>query len=192
METQSKIKLSKIVIIASIISAILLAITAVIPSVADSIKSNTNGEDVGVTATKTAQWTDEDFTKGNVQITAKATGKDEYIPNVLFIGTLCNAHGLTNETIVHSLNAIKEFCDVDYFLCHNADPSRTDLDAKGSIKKGDPDVSTDIVPEMVVSDHQALQKFLRHIYEEHNNMVQKTGKGYDFIVLEFDGTRISD
>lgn len=192
MDVQSKIKLMRIIVTASIISAILLAATAVIPSVADSLKSNANGENVGITATKTAQWTDKDFTKGNVQITAKATGKDEYTPNVLFIGTLCSAHGLKKETIVNSLNAIKTYCNVDYFLCHNADPERTDLDVKGSINKGASDVTEDIVPEMVTSDHQALQKFLKHIYEEHNNMVKKTGKGYDFIVLEFDGTRVSD
>lgn len=192
MQVASNINFKKLLITATIVVAFLLALTSIVPSIADSIKSNANGGDVDITATKTAQWTDEEYTKGNVQITAKATGKNEFTPNVLFIGTLCSAHGLKPQTIVNSLNAIKEFCNVDYFLCHNADPERTGLDTKGTINKGAADVTTEIVPSMVTSDHQALQKFLRHIYEEHSNMVEKTGKGYDFIVLEFDGTRISD
>lgn len=108
---------NSLIIFAAIISAVLIAFTAVLPSVADSLKlsnSSNGGSEIDVEATKTAEWIGDEYKAGKVQITANATGKDETTPNVLFVGTLCSAHGLTTDTIIHSLNSIKQFCNVDW------------------------------------------------------------------------------
>ena len=127
-------------IFASIIAAILIAFTAVLPSVADSLKlsNSSNGSEIDVEATKTAEWIDDDYKTGKVQITANATGKDETTPNVLFVGTLCGAHDLSVHTIEGALDSITETSNVDYFFFNNAeDDIKSVDDFSNSLAKGE-------------------------------------------------------
>ena len=136
MVVKSKINVIKTIIVAGINSAFLLVITAVLPSVADSTNSD-NAQDIGITATKTAEWTTDDYTKGKVQITAKAIGRDEFMPNVLFVGTLCGAHDLSVHTIEASLNAVAANCNVNYFFYNNDESdAKSTPDFNNTLTKG--------------------------------------------------------
>ncbi|MDO5427160.1 MAG: hypothetical protein Q4F54_05835 [Coriobacteriia bacterium] len=109
----------------------------------------------------------------------------------MFVGTMCHAHDLTAKTIARALNAITETSNVDYFLFNNENPERQAKDKSGSLVKDQKVQETDFTID-TDRNHQALGKFFKCIYEQHQKHVAQTGKGYDFVILEFDGTRISD
>lgn len=178
--------------IAVLLCTVLISIVIICLS-AESIKaafSSFNDSDFNVEVNKTAQWNDETYTNGTIKITAKTQGRENFTPDVLFLGTMCAAHGLKTETVKNSLNAITNTSNVDYFMFNNNASSHTTPNTSGHLNK-----EQKLTEDIVIADtgnHQAMGQFIQCIYEQHNNKVTTTGKGYDFIILEFDGTRISD
>lgn len=112
------------------------------------------------------------------------------VPNVLFLGGLCNYHKLAGGTVHDAINAAAKNANVDWYLYNNPGKTRPAVkNASGSLKKGETCTWT---PEanLESDNHQVLKEFLQNIY---NNVVNnQNGKTYDYIVLEFDGTRIAN
>lgn len=99
-------------------------------------------------------------------------------PKVLMLGTLCSTHGLTANTIKKSIEAIIEAADVDYYFYKNSD-----CQYSASLKKDQP-VSQNFT--VGSNAHFALLAFYRILYEK---LVVNKEK-YDYIVFEFDGSRL--
>lgn len=174
-----------------IFGALLFSICCVVGISALAYGSNAEG-DIEVKASKTVEWlVPGDYSKGKIELEANVTGKVASTPDVLFVGTMCHAHDLTAKTIARALNAITETSNVDYFLFNNENPERQAKDKSGSLVKDQKVQETDFTID-TDRNHQALGKFFKCIYEQHQKHVAQTGKGYDFVILEFDGTRISD
>lgn len=137
---------------------------------------------------KKAEWITDD--KGQVSIIANAAGKGEnYVPNVLFIGTLCDAHTMEQKTVEESLKELSKTSNVDYYL-FNKDPYKS-FDMAGSFGMGSGGLSAyeKQCLKLHTNNHHALGPFLKSLY---NQLNYRGPNYYDFIVLEFDGTRIAD
>lgn len=194
MEEVRKLNIIKISIIAAIISAVLLAVTAVIPSIADSVKNNNlnSGSEFALDSTKTTKWDEGSTSSGQIEIKANVTGQKTEDIDVLFIGTCCSVHGLTQDTIKQSLDSIQQYADVDWFLFNNGSDFESDDVSGHLVKKGTAFDPSKDMHSLHSGNHQALRKFLKTIYEKDADLKTTKGKSYDFIVLEFDGSRIAD
>ncbi|MCQ2478487.1 MAG: hypothetical protein MJ091_04660 [Clostridia bacterium] len=172
-------------ILAIIISALLLI--AAIPIVLMTLAGDDT--DPSISLTKTVSWA-ETYTRANITLESKATGpKSTTAPRVLFLGTLCSAHGLDQQKIVSSINAVSKNCeaDVDYFL-YPGDDKPTNPSYSGTVKAGETlPKNTEKNITMTSGNHKALHKFLDTIYSQ----IVTNKVSYDYIVLEFDRTIIA-
>ena len=146
------------------------------------ITEDINNVDARVEVSKTIIWEDDSpnaIVRVNTSTSPEMSGQKT--PKVLMLGTLCSTHKLTAETIVKSINAITETADVDYYFYKN-----NDCQYNYSLKKGE-SVKQDI--KVGTNAHFALLSFYKLLYEK---LVQhKNEDKYDYIVFEFDGSRIA-
>lgn len=143
--------------------------------------------EMGLSTEKVAKWNEDGTIE--ISITANASGKgQDYVPNILFVGTLCSAHTMDKPTIVNSLNTLSATSNVDYYLFNKGQYSTYDF--SGSIAKGNnlTEYETNAI-KLHTNNHYALGKFLDLL---HKQLELRGSNYYDFIVLEFDGTRIAD
>ena len=112
------------------------------------------------------------------------SGKEEV--NVLFLGTRCQAHGLTGNVIKESLNTISISCkaNVDYFIIDDDDGVLSQF--SGTLNAGD---SCNKTFTVTGSCHGAIWKFYAKLDEIRMDPVLSTK--YDYIVFEFDGSRLA-
>ena len=103
-------------------------------------------------------------------------------PNVLFLGTRCQAHDLTTQVITDSINAALESANVDWYIY---DKGKTTPVYQGRNLKGDVIPNTFAIAGSV---HSTLNEFYTHMY---NVATSADATKYDYIVMEFDGSRIA-
>lgn len=147
-----------------------------------------------VEATKTVNWSDGN--KATIAINIKTTPeKRAEVPNVLVLGSLCGAHGLSSDVFNATLNAITEVGNVDYYY-FNANKSKTSVAAalSGSLKKGEKRSGTVYVEsggskselEDLEGNHGTLYEFYAQLATIIGEIKQGTRAPYDYIVFSFD------
>ena len=147
-----------------------------------------------VEATKTVNWSDGN--KATIAINIKTTPeKRAEVPNVLVLGSLCGAHGLSSDVFNATLNAITEVGNVDYYY-FNANNSKTSVAAalSGSLKKGEKRSGTVYVGsggsekklESLTGNHGTLYEFYAQLATIIGEIKQGTRAPYDYIVFSFD------
>lgn len=148
--------------------------------------------------TKDIDWTYGDTT-AEISVTSDLPELKD--TQVLFMGTLCSAHSLTAQTIIDSIEAIAKNADVDYYLLdsdnnnnnyrlHSVTERNETYQSKGSVKRGS-SMTTDQKKPIVLSssNHNAIKGFVNLLNEILITSTNK--KSYDYIVFEFDGSRIA-
>lgn len=134
--------------------------------------------------------------------------------NILFMGTMCYAHSLRSETIQKAIDSIALRGGVDWYLYHSQavlgktgtlcdydtykvsqfKDNITHTNLSGTVAKNgtidDNFVRNELTRQMQSNNHQALNSFMDRLYKisEDTTLSNK----YDYIVLEFDGSRIAD
>ena len=147
-----------------------------------------------VEATKTVNWSDGN--KATIAINIKTTPeKRAEVPNVLVLGALCGAHGLSSDVFNAALNAITEVGNVDYYY-FNENNSKTSVAAalSGSLKKGEKRSGTVYVGsggskkklENLKGNHGTLYEFYAQLATIIREIKQGTRAPYDYIVFSFD------
>jgi len=148
------------------------------------IVENWSDIDADINVHKTVWWSD----KSNATIRVNSIASPEMsgggIPKVLFLGSLCHAHSLAASTIVASLNAITERADLDYYLYQNGD-----LRKSGTLGMNDVITEAELNVTLNYSSHSSLRAFYERLYND--LVVDGNAKKYDYIVMEFDGSRIA-
>lgn len=139
-----------------------------------------------LTVEKTINWNPStDREHASITVTSDVPHVND--TKVLFIGTRCTAHGMSDDTIKKSINAIAHNADVYYHLIDSDNNSGTEI--SGDVKRGDNNPFQKSYTVWNGSHHAALHHFIDVLDEE----LQSEDKfDYDYIVLEFDGSRIAD
>ncbi len=136
--------------------------------------------------TKKVSWND----KENATVTVDTATTPEMIvhstPKVLFLGTACDGHGLVADTIKKSLKVITQAADVDYFIYGVNSSGNSTVDLHGSYSKGESNKVDNLSISMNAPRHYAMKAFYQCLY------TQLSEKEYDYIVFEFDGSRLAD
>jgi len=128
-------------------------------------------------------------------------GHDEvYVPRVLFLGTMCNSHvtesGSTTKTdkillaLTNSVNAMAEKANVDYYMFKKGTSYSNVNCPTGSVKVGSKMSATQVTKikdNISNAQHAAMEEF----YELLDVVATNTVSTYDYIVLEFDGSRLA-
>ncbi len=175
--------------------------------------SKVNADTVDLNVTKKIDWDTTDRTKAN--ITVESDVPDLTDTKVLFIGTMCGSHSLSADTIESSLNAIAKNADVDYYLL-NKDSSNTGYNiasytsnhvtyyAMGSVSRygtvSSAQKTTISSSFKVNSNHSSATGMMNLINDvvinkkdiiANSNGSVKRDYDYDYIVFEFDGSRVA-
>jgi len=137
--------------------------------------------DASIAVNKTVWWTSTSNATVRVNSISSPEMSGGGTPNVLFLGTLCKSHNLVVDTVVNSLKAIASKANVEYYLFGNNAVSKS-----GTLEVGGTISSTDI-PALASSQHSGLQGF----YSKLDELLITGEKKYDYIVFEFDGSRIA-
>ena len=159
--------------------------------------------------TKTIDWDPANPTNAKITITSNVPDVND--TEVLFLGTLCSKHGMggindpTGNVIVQSINAIANNANVDYWLLdadidgsgaedhkptsYTYNLNDTQYEHQGRVLRGESmNVTTNKGVRIVNgSNHTAIYGFAKLLIQE----LQTNGKEYDYIVLEFDASRIA-
>jgi len=172
---------------------------------------------------KSVRWSDDD-PNAVITISSHASpAQSASVPNVLFIGTMCNGHSLDADRIIRSINSVAKNANVDWYLFNKpandgssgANYYQNDLsghvernhtvgymvkygeslsitwDYQGNVIQSNPTLSSGTYSwsalKMNTNNHQALVPFLKKLDE-----LLVEGNKYDYIVLEFDGSRLCD
>jgi len=146
-------------------------------------------EDAGtVTSTKSAVWTDEGKTL-DIIISETKTAGDTNVPQILFLGTLCGSHSLTKTAVIDSLTATVAYGDVDYYIYQRSRTSSDDSSVTKTTGTFAQNTSSSTIsskiPSLVSGMHASVYDFGNILAE-----ISKSGKKYDYIVMEFDGMRL--
>ena len=154
--------------------------------------------------TKTVVWDPNNPGEATIEIISNVPKLED--TQVLFLGSLCTSHGMTDgkngtkDTIIESINAIAKNADVTFRLLSNdggSGSSRTRVYAKGKDSTGKSVNATGVVrrgESFPLTDlayvhggvHSCINGFAIELINELEN------KDYDYIVLEFDSSRIAD
>ena len=114
-----------------------------------------------------------------------------YTNKILLVGSLCSSHGLKESTVTGTISNLLEKGDVTWKLYYNDQSYYQSSTApatlqEGSQEKGSTFKGSITVPE---SSHKTLDEMLAALDSE---IPDATHSKYDYIVLEFDGSRIAD
>jgi len=115
-------------------------------------------------------------------------------PNVLFVGTRCSSHELSDMTISNTLNGIASVANLDWYLLGDIskDKGTGVVDTKGyvdcgSVAKGG---TAKVTAKVESSHHRALLSFYNLLENEIMVDAGKSNK-YDYVVIEIDGSRLA-
>ena len=141
---------------------------------------------------KEVEW--ETSTTAVVRVTAETSPEMSGggTPNVLFLGTLCDGHGMKKAVVSESLKTILSVANVEYDLMGVNSSGGYSQHFTGSFKQGEQskvDAAINGFREEHAY-HYALKQFYGVLYNQLLNPATK--KNYDYIVFEFDGSRIAD
>lgn len=148
---------------------------------------------------KNVTWTSGDRAVITLEVHATPE-KKQTVPNVLFLGSLCGAHGFSSSVFNAAVNAITEVGNVDYYF-FKANDSRTFSPAlSGSYKKGQKRSGTVNIDrtslENTTGQHGTLYEFYDQIAKLKAEIDAGTRPEYDYIVFSFDrgliGTKFID
>ena len=120
--------------------------------------------------------------------------QQQYVPNVLFLGTECNAHSLTAKNLQDAIEAIAQVANIDWYIFKSttaSGDSNKDIDRSGTMLKGDKFASkgyADLVLDN--NNHHAARRFYETL--DAVRLDAARSNKYDFIILEFDGSRLAD
>ena len=146
-----------------------------------TVVSDWNNTDAVLAVSKNVIWDPEDKMKATVRIEAVSSPEKSGggVPNVLFLGSLCNAHGFSRDVLKAGLDAITEVGNVDYKLYNK---NTTTPSYSGTLTKGQ---KFNASVSMTSGNHQSLNGFYSGLDDAMSN-----GKKYDYIVFSFDREQI--
>lgn len=101
-------------------------------------------------------------------------------PNVLMIGSLCSAHGFSQNILTAAINAVTEVGNIDYYFFNTTSSVHPAADFKGHCDKGEVFNRTATFKS---SNHGSMYGF----YETLSKAISD-GKEYDYIIFSFDRT----
>ena len=155
------------------------------------ITEDINNVDAHISVSKTIIWEDGSpnaIVRVDTETSPEMSGVKT--PNVLFLGTLCNGHGMDVNVVTESLKTIVSVANVDYFLYSASSGTTTDSpSASGHYNVGETG-NVKVNVSFNAPRHYALTVFYKRLYTQ--LIAEATKKQYDYIVFEFDGSRISD
>lgn len=161
------------------------------------ITEDINNVDARVEVSKTIIWED-DSPNAIVRINTSASPEmsGAKTPRVLFLGTLCSGHSMDSTAVKKSLKAINEVADLDFYLYKPSSPDykkdgQTVVEPYNKTTHYDVGHGSDIDKlsfSLNAPNHYALMSFYDRLYKD--LVVDKIK--YDYIVFEFDGSRVSD
>ncbi|MBQ0012856.1 MAG: DUF11 domain-containing protein [Clostridiales bacterium] len=131
--------------------------------------------------TKTIDWDYEHPETAKITVTSNVPKVED--TQALFIGTRCRAHGMQEDTLESSINAIAKNADVHYYLVSKDGDKNATI--SGTVERNDT-VKANITT-FESNQHQALMKFMDILIEE---LINKKNS-YDYIIFEFDSSRIA-
>ena len=148
-----------------------------------------DGEDT-LNVSKTVTWDYKNPGTATIEIISDVPRLDN--TNVMFLGSKCSAHGMKQGTLEASINAIAENANVSYWI-FNEDgrganyfyDRMASISSSGSLKRGETLGSTkfNLVNGGV---HSVINGFAETIVDELSNKHHE----YDYIVMEFDASRL--
>ena len=160
---------------------------------------------------KTVWWSDKSNATVRVDTAASPETSGGGDPKVLFIGSLCGAHGFTSDILNTALNAVTEVGDVDYYFFNRTfnlngittDDAYNENDPpyfQGSLKKGEtrsgtvyaknPNSSDAVVAlENAQGNHGTMNGFYNQLY---TCITNGTASTYDYIIFSFDRARLAE
>ena len=136
-----------------------------------------------VEVTKTVSW--HDGTNATISIVVHSTPeRRNCTPNVLMLGGLCNAHGLTADVVEAAINAVTAVGNIDYFFFNNVtSTSGVSPTFQGSLLQGEAFSGT--VP-LKTSNHSPMYGFYEYLARAIDS-----GKAYDYVIFSFDRTLVA-
>lgn len=142
--------------------------------------------------TKTVHWTEEGKTAQIVIQSLQTKEALGVIPKVLFMGSVCNQHGLSDTSyITNAINTLAGVADVDYRISGLSYKTLKTNDTNGTngTKEGT------VLKEETFSDTLSAGSgyhVSQYYFADKINELKASGKldEYDLIVLEFDGVRM--
>lgn len=142
-----------------------------------TVVSDWNNTDAALEVSKNVIWDPADKMKATVRIEANSSPEKSGggVPNVLFLGSLCNAHGFSYSVLKAGLDAITEVGNVDYKLYNK---NTTTPSYSGTLTKGQ---KFNASVSMASNNHASMDGFYAGLDDAMSN-----GKKYDYIVFSFD------
>lgn len=135
---------------------------------------------ITVDVKKTVDWFEG--TNATIAIDIHSTPETKvFIPNVLVLGSLCDAHDLTADIVRTTLNTVTEVGNVDYYYFNE---SANTASLSGSLSKGQKFTKTVTVK---TSNHWTAYGFYNQLWTLINN---GTAEKYDYIIFSFDRSRV--
>ena len=114
------------------------------------------------------------------------------VPNVLFIGTECYAHSLTAKNLQKAIEAVATVANIDWHIFKSTTQKEKAGDNRiGTLEKGQTFASAGYAKLVFdTNNHHAARKFYETLDNVRTNETLSTK--YDYIILEFDGSRLAD
>lgn len=150
------------------------------------ITEDINNVDARVEVSKTIIWEDDSpnaIVRVNTSTSPEMSGQKT--PKVLFLGTLCNAHGMNNEAVTKSLKAILQVADLRYNMWARQSNGTLRYEYHGDLSVHETNKVNNIGLQFYQGGHYSMNDFYATLYRE--LIVEKNT--YDYIVFEFDGSR---
>lgn len=153
-----------------------------------SLVSADSGDTLNVS--KTVTWDYQNPGTATIEIISDVPKLSE--TKVMFLGSLCSHHGMSDgtngnpDTLKDSINAIAKNADVSYWLC-GRDEAGTNLPViryADSLNRGE--TLTDGFTYEAGNAHSVIHGFYSVLYSE----LETNAHEYDYIVMEFDASRI--
>ena len=146
--------------------------------------------DAAIDIHKTVSWSDT--SNATVAVTTYSSPETAgRPPKVLFLGTLCNGHGMDKSVVTESLKTMVSVANVDYYLYSVSSGNTEDNPlAQGQLKVGEVNKVDNINPSFDAPKHYAMTAFYKRLYKQLVDPATK--QDYDYVVFEFDGSRVSD
>ncbi len=152
-----------------------------------SLVSADSGDTLNVS--KTVTWDYQNPGTATIEITSDVPRLDD--TNVMFLGSRCTAHGMKVGTLEDSINAIAKNADVSYWIFGKDTIVGGDLNNRagdiltsGTVSRGEPFTGTFDYQEG--DAHSVINGFAETIIKE----LTMEGHTYDYIVMEFDASRV--
>lgn len=149
-----------------------------------------------LTVSKKVTWNASDRTKADITITSDVPELSD--TNVLFIGTLCKSHSLNTDTVSKSIDSIAKNANVYYYMLsedNNSTSYNMPTGCSGVIMRNtslSDDQKTNIDHGFKeTGNHASIAGFINLLYNLILDPNNKNKINYDYIVFEFDCSRVA-